>query len=83
MTTSVSWRRLRICGLIGIVPVAALLTGTATRAAEPIKIGTSMALTGSLAGTGKAALLATQMWIEDVNARRGLLGRRTKLIRLR
>jgi branched-chain amino acid transport system substrate-binding protein len=42
-----------------------------------------MALTGSLAGTGKAALLATQMWIEDVNARRGLLGRRTKLICLR
>jgi ABC-type branched-subunit amino acid transport system substrate-binding protein len=44
-------------------------------AAEPIKIGFSMALTGAHAGNGKAALLATQMWADDQNARGGLLGR--------
>src|SRR6266487_6999176 len=50
------------------------------RAAEPIKIGFSMALTGAYAGNGKAALLATQMWVEDQNAKGGLLGRQAQLV---
>ena len=50
------------------------------RAAEPIRIGFGMALTGGLAGNGKAALLAMQMWEEDVNAKGGLMGRPVKLI---
>jgi len=49
-------------------------------AAEPIKIGFSMALTGGLAANGKAALLAMQMWADDVNKKGGLLGRPVKLI---
>jgi branched-chain amino acid transport system substrate-binding protein len=49
-------------------------------AAEPIKIGFSMALTGAYAGNGKAALLATQMWMEDQNAKGGLLGRQVQLV---
>lgn len=61
------------------VMVAALFVGTA-QAADPIKIGMGIALTGGLAGTGKAALLATQMWVEDVNAKGGLLGRPVQLI---
>src|SRR5215469_9340332 len=44
-----------------------------TVAAEPIKIGFSMALTGAYAGNGKAALLATQMWADDQNAKVGLV----------
>ena len=47
---------------------------------EPITIGFSMALTGSLAVNGKSGLLATQIWAEDVNAKGGLLGRPVKLI---
>jgi branched-chain amino acid transport system substrate-binding protein len=47
---------------------------------EPIVIGFSMALTGSLAVNGKSGLLATQIWAEDVNAKGGLLGRPVKLI---
>lgn len=50
------------------------------RAADPIKIGLSMSLTGGLAGGGKAALLALQIWSEDVNAKGGLLGRPVQLI---
>ena len=50
------------------------------RAAEPIKIGFGMALTGGLAGNGKAALLAMKIWEEDINAKGGLLGRPVKLI---
>jgi branched-chain amino acid transport system substrate-binding protein len=49
-------------------------------AAEPIKIGFGMALTGGLAGNGKAALLAMKIWEEDINAKGGLLGRPVKLI---
>jgi hypothetical protein len=54
------------------MPCALVLTiciGTAARAAEPIKIGMSMTLTGPLAGTGKAALLGTQIGVEDINAK--------------
>jgi branched-chain amino acid transport system substrate-binding protein len=50
------------------------------RAADPIKIGFSMSLTGGLAGGAKAALLALQIWSEDVNAKGGILGRPVQLV---
>jgi branched-chain amino acid transport system substrate-binding protein len=68
----------RWIGLAAVVGLAWL--GAAAQAAEPIKIGMSMALTGALAGTGKAALLATQMAVEDINTKGGLLGRPLQLI---
>jgi branched-chain amino acid transport system substrate-binding protein len=46
----------------------------------PVKIGFGMALTGGLAGGGKAALLSYQIWAEEVNARGGLLGRKVELV---
>jgi branched-chain amino acid transport system substrate-binding protein len=57
----------------------AIFTNTAI-AKSPIKIGFSMALTGGLAGGGKQALVAMEMWAEDVNKKGGLLGRPVKLI---
>jgi branched-chain amino acid transport system substrate-binding protein len=59
---------------------AALLPGTGACAADPIKIGLSMPLTGGLAGGGKSALLALQIWRDDVNAKGGLLGRPVELV---
>jgi len=53
---------------------------TAARAADPIKIGFSMALTGPLAANGKQALLGAKIWQEEVNAKGGLLGRQVQLI---
>ncbi|HEY1301586.1 MAG TPA: amino acid ABC transporter substrate-binding protein [Stellaceae bacterium] len=50
------------------------------RAAEPIKIGLSMELTGPFAVVGKTGLLAMQIWQDDVNAKGGLLGRPVKLV---
>ncbi|HEU0157401.1 MAG TPA: amino acid ABC transporter substrate-binding protein [Stellaceae bacterium] len=50
------------------------------RAAEPIRIGFGMGLTGGLAASGKAALLAMQIWEEETNAKGGLLGRPVKLV---
>lgn len=49
------------------------------QAADPIKFGFSMALTGGLAANGKAALLAMNMWAERINAKGGLLGRQVQL----
>ncbi|HXR85603.1 MAG TPA: amino acid ABC transporter substrate-binding protein [Stellaceae bacterium] len=50
------------------------------RAADPIKIGFSMEETGGLAANGKQALIAMQIWAEDVNAKGGLLGRPVELV---
>ena len=68
--------------LRGFSPIAAALAGcvTAVQAAEPITIGFGMALTGGLAAAGKTALLAMQIWQDDVNAKEGLLGRPVKLV---
>jgi len=63
---------------IGALALAAL--AVPAQAADPIKIGFSMSLTGGLAGGGKSALLAIQMWAEDVNAKGGLIGRPVQLV---
>jgi len=49
-------------------------------AADPIKVGLSLALTGSVAQNGKQLLLALQLWRDDVNAHGGLLGRPVELV---
>lgn len=51
-----------------------------TRAAEPIKVGFSMALTGAVAQNGKQLIIALELWRDDVNAHGGLLGRPLELV---
>ena len=60
--------------------VAAAVPSAPANAADPIKIGLGMSLTGKLAGNGKMALLGMQIWEDDVNAAGGLLGRPVKLV---
>ena len=55
------------------------LAGSA-RAADPIKVGFSMALTGSVAQNGKQLIIALELWRDDVNAHGGLLGRSVELV---
>jgi branched-chain amino acid transport system substrate-binding protein len=62
-----------------IALVAAGFAGLAG-AAEPIKVGFSMALTGALAGAGKGALIAMEIWRDDVNKAGGLLGRQVEFV---
>jgi branched-chain amino acid transport system substrate-binding protein len=50
------------------------------QAADPIKIGFSASLSGALASSGKANLLAQQIWAEEINAKGGLLGRPVQLV---
>ncbi|MEJ0071504.1 MAG: amino acid ABC transporter substrate-binding protein [Pseudomonadota bacterium] len=66
-----------ICAAVLIAP-ALLILGA--RAAEPIKIGMGAQLTGQLASSGKANLLALEIWADDVRAKGGLLGRAIELI---
>jgi branched-chain amino acid transport system substrate-binding protein len=49
-------------------------------AAEPIRIGFSMAMTGGVAQNGKQLLIALQLWRDDVNAKGGLLGRPVEFV---
>src|SRR3984893_11993797 len=49
-------------------------------AADPIKVGFSMALTGAVAPNGKQLLLALEVWRDDVNAKGGLMGRPAELV---
>jgi len=73
-------RLLSILGrAFGALFIALTLTGAAF-AQQPIKVGMSMPQTGSLGAGGKAALLAIRMWVEDVNASGGLLGRKVEFI---
>jgi branched-chain amino acid transport system substrate-binding protein len=71
-------RHISRLGPIALAVVLALCSSA--RAADPIKIGFSMALTGGLAPNGKSALLAMQIWEKDINAKGGLLGRPVQLV---
>ncbi|MGH6671558.1 MAG: amino acid ABC transporter substrate-binding protein [Xanthobacteraceae bacterium] len=73
--------RRRVNAGIGAALVSpALGAAPAFAQGTPIKIGFSMAQTGSLAGAGQQALLGAKIWEEDTNAKGGLLGRPVKLI---
>jgi branched-chain amino acid transport system substrate-binding protein len=64
--------------LIAFVALAVL--PALARAADPIKIGFSMALTGGAAPPGKVVLAALEIWRDDVNAKGGLHGRPVELV---
>jgi branched-chain amino acid transport system substrate-binding protein len=64
---------------IALAAVLALFARGAA-AADPIKLGFSMSLTGSVANTGRVALAAQKLWERDINAKGGLLGRPVQLV---
>lgn len=67
----------RVCTLV-LVTVLALFGLEA--AAQEVRVGASVALTGKYARTGQEQLQGFQMWVEEVNARGGLLGRKVRLV---
>src|ERR1700686_2884851 len=75
-------------GLVGAVAALAVFAVFAVFAISasaqdknPIKIGFGMAQTGPLGPNGKSALLAMEIWVEEINAKGGLLGRQVELVR--
>lgn len=76
--TTMSAHRRTALGMFALLG-AAVFAGQAV-AADPIKIGFAMQLTGPLAGNGKAALLGAQIWADEVNKAGGLIGRPVELV---
>src|SRR5262245_44644947 len=64
-----------------VLAVSVLLgAASAALAADPVKIGFSMSLTGAVAANGRQLLLSLEIWRDDVNAAGGLLGRPVELV---
>src|SRR4051812_7357781 len=57
-----------------------VLSSAGAEEKKPIVIGASMSLSGSYAAGGKYSLEGTQLWVDDVNQRGGVLGRQVKLV---
>jgi len=72
------WAKVR--GLLALFALWALILPNAAKAADPIRVGMSVALTGGVAPIGKQVLTALQIWRDDVNAKGGLLGRPVELV---
>src|SRR3954469_8853745 len=64
----------------GAAAAALLLAISPAQAADPIKVGMSLALTGTGAPAGKMLQAAIELWRDDVNAKGGLLGRPVEII---
>ena len=79
-------RRQRGYAMRSLVTIASLLLtvmiGAPSRAfaAEPIRIGLSLSLTGPTAPGGKQVLAGLEIWRDDVNAKGGLLGRPVQFV---
>jgi branched-chain amino acid transport system substrate-binding protein len=76
MSRSHSFRRLARL----LILFLAVSISSSAHAADPIRVGFSMALTGGVAAIGKQVLVALQIWRDDVNAKGGLLGRPVELV---
>jgi branched-chain amino acid transport system substrate-binding protein len=63
-----------------LAATAGIPGGRAFAQQGPVKIGMSMPQTGSLGAGGQAALVALRMWVDEVNQRGGLLGRKVEFI---
>src|ERR1700722_11965209 len=75
------WARARALALIAVCTLITLnMIPNLANAADPIRVGMSMALTGGVAPIGKQVLTALQIWRDDVNANGGLLGRPVELV---
>jgi len=69
-----------IAAFIGALALSLIALAGPALAADPIKVGFSMALTGGVAQNGKQLIIALELWRDDVNAHGGLLGRPVELV---
>ncbi len=77
--TSITRRSFTTAALT-VAAASSLPLGGTLAQAKPIRIGFSIAQTGSLASGGKAGLLALQIWRDQTNAAGGILGRPVELV---
>jgi branched-chain amino acid transport system substrate-binding protein len=70
----------RAFAIVALAIAGALFGVNWASAADPVRVGMSLALTGGVAPIGKQVLAALQIWRDDVNAKGGLLGRPVELV---
>ena len=76
-----NFTRRKVLGAVGATALSAAIPVRRARAQQNVvKIGMSMPQTGSLGAGGKAELVAIRMWVDDVNKKGGLLGRKVEFI---
>ena len=63
-----------------IQSIALLAAANVAFAAEPVRIGVSLGLTGKYAELGLMHMRAYALWAEEVNKRGGLLGRPVEMV---
>ena len=63
----------------GILVAGALLAGSPVRAADPIKIGIPVGLSGANSVVAPSVVQAAQLAVEEINAKGGILGRQVAL----
>src|SRR5688500_14473655 len=73
-------KRRKVLGAVGATTLAAGMPRVLRAQQGPIKVGMSMPQTGSLGAGGQAALVGLRMWVDDVNQKGGLLGRKVEFI---
>jgi branched-chain amino acid transport system substrate-binding protein len=77
----ISHKARRFVKCAGAVASVALVVSLApARAADPIRIGSSLSLTGATAPAGRQVQAGLDIWRDHVNARGGLLGRPVEFV---
>jgi len=71
-----SWKPL----LLTILFMVTAAGGVVAADEGPVRIGGTLSLTGKYAVVGKYKEKGFKLWVKDVNARRGILGRRVELV---
>jgi branched-chain amino acid transport system substrate-binding protein len=72
--------RARAIATLGAAALIGSSLAVPTHAADPIRIGLSLSLTGPTSPAGKQVLAGLEIWRDDVNAKGGLLGRPVQLV---
>ena len=72
--------RRKVLGAVGAGAVAYGVPGTLFAQQNVVRIGMSMPQTGTLGAGGQAALVALRLWVDDVNQKGGLLGRKVEFV---
>src|SRR4026209_2461331 len=75
-----NFTRRKVLGAVGATTLAAGLPRALRAQQGAGKIGMSMPQAGSLGAGGQAALGALRMWVDDVNQKGGLLGRKVEFL---
>jgi branched-chain amino acid transport system substrate-binding protein len=70
----------RIFARASLAAAFAVAAFAPAHAADPIRIGLSLSLTGPTSPAGKQVLAGLEIWRDDINAKGGLLGRQVQLV---